>query len=90
LAEEIARVVRGRLTNPLGWRACWLTAIVAFAEDRAGRRFTLAFAATARVVPGHLFDATHAALISDEAVLAAMLEKNPPRRLPCPHDCAMR
>ena len=27
-------------------------------------------------VPGHLFDATHAALIADETVLAAMLEKN--------------
>ena len=28
-------------------------------------------------VPGHLFDATHAALIADDAVLAAMLDKNP-------------
>ena len=31
---------------------------------------------TADAVPGPLFDATHAALIADEAVLAAMLENN--------------
>ncbi|HEX9556021.1 MAG TPA: cobaltochelatase subunit CobN, partial [Reyranella sp.] len=36
-----------------------------------------AFAATANVVPGHLFDATHAALIADEAVRSAMVENNP-------------
>jgi cobaltochelatase CobN len=35
-----------------------------------------AFAATAGV-PGHLFDATHAALIADDSVRAAMLQKNP-------------
>jgi len=35
-----------------------------------------AFAATARVVPGHLFDATHAALIPTRRA-GAMLEKNP-------------
>ena len=28
-------------------------------------------------VPGHLFDATHAALIADDAVRTAMLQKNP-------------
>jgi cobaltochelatase CobN len=77
LAEEIARVVRGRLTNPR-----WLAGMLAHghrgvAEIAQGVDSLYAFAATARVVPGHLFDATHAALISDEAVLAAMLEKNP-------------
>jgi cobaltochelatase CobN len=36
-----------------------------------------AFSATARVVPNHLFEATHDALIVDGAVLAAMREKNP-------------
>ena len=30
-----------------------------------------------RAVPDHLFDATHAALIADEAVRTAMTEKNP-------------
>ena len=37
---------------------------------------------------GNLFDATHAALIADDAVLAAMLEKNPAAAAdsttPCP------
>jgi cobaltochelatase CobN len=47
------------------------------AEIAQGVDALYAFAATADAVPGHLFDATHAALIADEAVLAAMLEKNP-------------
>jgi cobaltochelatase CobN len=77
LAEEIARVVRGRLTNPR-----WLAGMLehghrGVAEIAQAVDALYAFAATARVVPGHLFDATHAALISDEAVLAAMVEKNP-------------
>jgi cobaltochelatase CobN len=36
-----------------------------------------AFAATARAVPDHLFDATYAALIADEGVLSAMRAHNP-------------
>jgi len=77
IAEEIARVVRGRLTNPR-----WLAGMLGHghrgvAEIAQGVDALYAFAATADAVPGHLFDATHAALIGDEAVLAAMLEKNP-------------
>ena len=77
IAEEIARVVRGRLTNPR-----WLAGMLAHghrgvAEIAQSVDALYAFAATADVVPGHLFDATHAALISDDAVLAAMLDKNP-------------
>jgi cobaltochelatase CobN len=77
LAEEIARVVRGRLTNPR-----WLSGMLehghrGVAEIAQAVDALYAFAATARVVPDHLFDATHAALISDEAVLAAMIENNP-------------
>src|SRR6185369_13833353 len=64
LAEEIARVVRGRLTNPR-----WLAGML-----EHGHR---GVAATARAVPDHLFDATHAALIADDAVRTAMMEKNP-------------
>ena len=77
LAEEIARIVRGRLTNPR-WIAGMLghghrgVAEIAQAVDAL-----YAFAATARAVPDHLFDATHAALIADEAVRTAMTEKNP-------------
>jgi cobaltochelatase CobN len=77
LAEEVARIVRGRLTNPR-----WLAGMLAHghrgvAEIAQGVDALYAFAATARVVPDHLFDATHAALIGDEAVRTAMLEKNP-------------
>ena len=77
IAEEIARVVRGRLTNPR-----WLAGMLdhghrGVAEIAQGVDALYAFAATARAVPDHLFDATHAALIADEAVLAAMVARNP-------------
>jgi cobaltochelatase CobN len=76
IAEEIARVVRGRLTNPR-----WISGMLdhghrGVAEIAQGVDALYAFAATADAVPSHLFDATHAALIADETVLAAMLEKN--------------
>src|SRR5204863_9135932 len=72
IAEEIARVVRGRLTNPR-----WIAGMLdhghrRLAEIAQGVDALYAFAATAEAVPGALFDATHAALIADEAVLAAM------------------
>jgi cobaltochelatase CobN len=77
LTEEIARVVRGRLTNPR-----WLAGMLAHrhrgvAEIAQGVDALFAFAATARAVPGHLFDATHDALIADERVLSAMRTHNP-------------
>ncbi len=77
LAEEIARIVRGRLTNPR-----WLAGMLAHghrgvAEIAQGVDALYAFAATTRAVPDHLFDATYAALIVDEAVRTAMTEKNP-------------
>jgi cobaltochelatase CobN len=76
LAEEVARVVRGRLTNPR-----WLAGMLGHghrgvAEIAQGVDALFAFAATARVVPDHLFDATHAALIADDKVLAAMRRHN--------------
>jgi cobaltochelatase CobN len=77
LAEEIARVVRGRLTNPR-----WLTGMLehghrGVAEIAQGVDALFAFSATAEVVSAALFDATHAALIADEAVLSAMIRSNP-------------
>ncbi len=77
LAEEIARIVHGRLTNPR-----WLAGMLrhghrGVAEIAQGVDALFAFAATARAVPDHLFDATHAALIGDETVLAAMRASNP-------------
>ena len=77
LAEEIARVVRGRLTNPR-----WLTGMLAHghrgvAEIAQGVDALYAFSATAEAVSAALFDATHAALIADEAVLSSMVRSNP-------------
>jgi cobaltochelatase CobN len=77
ISEEIARVVRGRLTNPR-----WLFGMLSHghrgvAEIAQGVDALFAFAATANAVPGVLFDATHAALIADEGVLSAMAGKNP-------------
>jgi cobaltochelatase CobN len=76
MAEEIARIVRGRLTNPR-----WLSGMLGHghrgvAEIAQAVDALYAFAATAGV-PGHLFDATHAALIADDGVRSAMLTKNP-------------
>src|SRR5262245_51915030 len=76
LAEEIARVVRGRLANPR-----WIAAMLehghrGVAEVAQGVDALYAFAATSGV-PSALFDAVHAAVIADEAVRAAMIEKNP-------------
>ena len=76
MAEEIARVVRGRLTNPR-----WLSGMLehghrGVAEIAQSVDALYAFAATAGV-PSHLFDATHEALIADDAVRTAMLQKNP-------------
>jgi cobaltochelatase CobN len=77
LSEEIARVVRGRLTNPR-----WIDGMLAHghrgvAEIAQGVDALYAFAATAQAVQGHLFDATHATLIADEAILSAMFDRNP-------------
>jgi cobaltochelatase CobN len=77
VAEEIARVVRGRLTNPR-----WIEGMLGHghrgvAEIAQGVDALYAFAATTRAVTGHLFDFTHDALIADEAVLTKMIEANP-------------
>src|SRR5260370_34287835 len=47
------------------------------AEIAQGVDALFAFAATTRVVPNHLFDITHDALIADEAVLSGMIANNP-------------
>ena len=66
LAEEIARIVRGRLTNPR-----WIAGMLGHghrgvAEMAQAVDALYAFAATAAIVPGHLFDAVHDALIADD------------------------
>jgi len=77
VGEEIVRVVRGRLTNPR-----WIKGMLdhghrGVAEIAQGVDALYAFAATTRVVPNHLFDITHDALIADETVLAALIAANP-------------
>ncbi|CCE05296.1 putative cobaltochelatase cobN subunit [Bradyrhizobium sp. STM 3843] len=77
ISEEIARVVRGRLTNPR-----WISGMLAHgyrgvAEIAQGVDALYAFAATSDAVPGHLFELAHAALLSDASVCEAMLDRNP-------------
>jgi len=77
VSEEIARVVRGRLTNPR-----WLNGMLGHghrgvAEIAQGVDALYAFAATTRAVSNHLFDVTHDALIADEAILTGMIAANP-------------
>ena len=77
VAEEVARVVRGRLTNPrwiggMLWHGYRGVAEIAQTVDAL-----YAFAATARVVPNQLFEATHDALIADAGVLERMRQANP-------------
>jgi cobaltochelatase CobN len=76
-SEEIARIVRGRLTNPR-----WIAGMLGHghrgvAEIAQGVDALYAFAAAAGLVPGHLFDAVHEALFTDEATCAAIKVANP-------------
>lgn len=77
LAEEIARIVRGRVTNPR-----WIEGMLAHghrgvAEIAQSVDALYAFAALTTAVPGHLFDAVHVTLFADDATLSAMREANP-------------
>jgi cobaltochelatase CobN len=77
LSEEIARVVRGRLTNPR-----WIAGMLAHgyrgvAEIAQGVDALYAFASTSDAVSEHLFDLAHDALLRDASVYEAMLDRNP-------------
>ena len=77
LDEEIARIVRGRVTNPK-----WIAGVRrhgykgAF-EIAATVDYLFAFAATTNSVRDHHFDAVHAAFVSDEDVAKWMRRVNP-------------
>jgi cobaltochelatase CobN len=77
LEEEIARVVRARVVNPK-----WIAGVMrhgykgAF-EMAATVDYLFAFAATARCVKDHHFDAVFEAYLGDEDVLAFLEEHNP-------------
>jgi cobaltochelatase CobN len=77
VGEEIARIVRGRLANPR-----WIAGMLGHghrgvAEIAQGVDALYAFAATTRIVPSHLFDMAHDALIANEMILAGMIAANP-------------
>ncbi len=77
MPEEIARIVRGRLTNPR-----WIAGMLrhghrGVAEMAQAVDALYAFAAAADAVPSHLFDAVHEALIADESVRAAIMRREP-------------
>jgi cobaltochelatase CobN len=77
LEDEIGRVVRARVVNPK-----WLAGVMrhgykgAF-EMAATVDYLFAFAATARVVADHHFDAVYDAYLGDPAVRDFLLENNP-------------
>jgi cobaltochelatase CobN len=77
LKEEIGLVVRGRATNPK-----WLEGVMrhghkgAF-EIAATVDYLFAFAATARIVEDHHFDALFEAYLADETVQGFMARHNP-------------
>lgn len=77
IAEEITRIVRGRLTNPR-----WINGMLrhghrGVAEMAQAVDALYAFAAAANSVPAHLFDAVHDALIADATVREAVIAANP-------------
>jgi cobaltochelatase CobN len=78
LAEEIARVVRGRAGNPK-----WIAGVMrhgykgAF-EMAATVDYLFAFAATTNAVADHHFDQLYEAYLEDEAVSAFIAEANAP------------
>jgi cobaltochelatase CobN len=77
LEEEVARVVRARVVNPK-----WIAGVMrhgykgAF-EMAATVDYLFAFAATARCVHDHQFDAVYDAYIDDESVRTFLAENNP-------------
>ena len=77
LDEEIARVVRARVVNPK-----WIAGVMrhgykgAF-ELAATVDYLFAFAATARCVRDHHFDAVFDAYVADDTVRGFMEEANP-------------
>jgi cobaltochelatase CobN len=77
VAEEVSRIVRGRLTNPR-----WIGGIISHGHRGIGEMAQAVdalytFAATGSGAPSHLFDAVHDALIADEKVMTAITQANP-------------
>ena len=77
LQEEVARVVRARVVNPKWIRGVMRHGYKGAFEMAATTDYLFAFAATARVVGDHHFDALYEAYLEDQEVLDFFEEKNP-------------
>ena len=77
LQEEIARVVRARVANPKWIRGVMRHGYKGAFELAATVDYMFAFAATARVVDHHHFDAVFAAYLQDDEVLSFLRDNNP-------------
>ena len=86
LAEEIARVVHARASNPEWLAGMQRHGYRGAAEIAATLSHMAAFANLAGVVGGHLFDAYHNATLGDDALVAFMEEANP-EALQAMRDC---
>ena len=77
LEEEIARVVRARVVNPKWIRGVMRHGYKGAFEMAATVDYLFAFAATARAVGDHHFDAVFEAYLEDAEVRAFLAENNP-------------
>ena len=77
LEEEIARVVRARVVNPKWIRGVMRHGYKGAFEMAATVDYLFAFAATARAVGDHHFDAVFDAYLGDDEVRAFLEENNP-------------
>ena len=77
LEEEIARVVRARVVNPKWIRGVMRHGYKGAFEMAATVDYLFAFAATARAVGDHHFDAVFEAYVEDREVRAFLDENNP-------------
>ena len=77
LEEEIARVVRARVVNPKWIRGVMRHGYKGAFEMAATVDYLFAFAATARAVGDHHFDAVFEAYLEDDEVRSFLEENNP-------------
>ena len=77
LKDEIGRVVRARATNPKWIRGVMRHGYKGAFEIAATVDYLFAFAATARAVEDHHFDALYGAYLGDPAVRGFLAERNP-------------
>jgi cobaltochelatase CobN len=77
LQEEVARIVRGRAANPKWIKGVMRHGYKGAFEIAATVDYLFAFAATARVVEDHHFEALFEAYLGDEEVRAFIADANP-------------